>query len=99
MDIPDEHVIMILVDFQQCIFLPGILSVTDTGTEDLGEADFVVFSKTLRRLFGIKCADKPAPVIRIDIFLSIFPYKLPDTQPGGKQVFLRVCIQRFYPVF
>lgn len=93
-DVPDEHEVVVVVDLEQGILLPCVLSVTDAGAEHLGKADAAAFPQPQRCRAGIKGMDKPGLVLGKDVPFGIFFHQPFDAPPVGKQILPCVGVQR-----
>lgn len=93
-DVPDEHEVVAVVDLEQRVLLPCVLSVTDAGAEHLGKADAAAFPQPQRCRAGIKGMDKPGVVLGKEVPFGIFFHQPFDAPPVGKQILPCVGVQR-----
>ena len=93
MDVPDKHEVVVLVNLEQRILLPGVLTVSNTAPKGLREADAGGLSQVLRCPGGVKGTDKLFLVLRKDVSLGKFLHQFPDAPPVGEQIFPRICVQ------
>ena len=93
MDIAHEHDMVPFVNFEHRIFLPGILPVAHTGSEQLRKALAGRLCESLHRLLRIKGGDESLPVVGINKGVGIFFHQGFDALSGGKQILPRGGIE------